>query len=71
MNPHSKSTPGWWILEFIDGFGAHLASQQAMQLRYDAKILTVKEEGDTYHYALRMMHKWQSQINIVLERPSM
>ena len=49
MNTHSKATQEWWILEIIDGFGAHLASEKAMQLRYDAKILTVKEEGDTSH----------------------
>ena len=47
MNPHSKATPDWWILEIIDDFGAYLASKQAIQLRYYAKILTVKEEGDT------------------------
>ena len=49
MNTHSKATPAWWILEIVDGFGAHLASEKEMQLRYDAKILTVKEEGDTSH----------------------
>ena len=49
INPHALATPNWWIIEIIDGFGAHLASGEAMQLRYDAKILTVKEEGDTSH----------------------
>ena len=49
INPHALATPNWWMIEIIDGFGAHLASGEAMKLRYDAKILTVKEEGDTLH----------------------
>ena len=38
--------PDWWAVEIFDGFGAHLANYEALKLRWDAKILSVKEEGD-------------------------
>jgi hypothetical protein len=37
------------MVEICDGFGAHLSSLQAMQERYDNKIIAVKEEGDLSH----------------------
>ncbi|HSN65040.1 MAG TPA: hypothetical protein VLS94_00280 [Fusibacter sp.] len=41
--------PQWWMLEVFDGFGAHLLSFRAMKNRYESKILSLKEEGDTSH----------------------
>jgi hypothetical protein len=37
------------MVKIFDGFGAHLLSLQAMQERYDNKIIAVKEEGDSSH----------------------
>ena len=46
---HAKMSPNWWILEIVDGFGAHLASDKALQTRQNGKIRCVKEEGDSSH----------------------
>ena len=50
MSTHTKSMPEWWIFEIVDGFGAHTASYKAMEMRYNAKIIMGKEEGDTSHF---------------------
>lgn len=47
--PFIKDNPQWWVVEIFDGFGAHLSSLDAMQQRHDAKILALKEEGDSSH----------------------
>jgi hypothetical protein len=39
----------WWVLEVFDGNGPHMMSLPAMQLCYDCKILSSKEEGDSSH----------------------
>ena len=39
--------PQWWMVEIVDGSGAHLSNYNAMKLRFDNKILTMKEEGDS------------------------
>jgi len=39
----------WHMLEIFDGFGAHLSSLKAMQLRANSKISSLKEEGDSSH----------------------
>jgi hypothetical protein len=44
-----KANPQWWVLEVFDGFGPHVSSYEAMKMRYDAKILSLKEEGDSSH----------------------
>uniref|UniRef100_A0A7S2XM23 Uncharacterized protein n=1 Tax=Attheya septentrionalis TaxID=420275 RepID=A0A7S2XM23_9STRA len=44
-----KANPQWWALEVFDGFGPHVSSYEAMKLRYEAKILSLKEEGDSSH----------------------
>jgi hypothetical protein len=41
--------PQWWMLEIFDGFGPHLSSLAAMEIRHDNKILAMKEEGDSSH----------------------
>jgi hypothetical protein len=44
-----KANPQWWVLEVFDGFGPHVSSYKAMKMRYDNKILSLKEEGDSSH----------------------
>ena len=43
------ANPQWWMLEIFDGFGAHLSSLNAMQFRYDNRVLSLKEEGFSSH----------------------
>ena len=33
----------------FDGFGPHTSSMSSMQMRFDNKILSLKEEGDSSH----------------------
>ena len=49
INKHVAANPDWWILELLDGFGAHFASYAALKVRYDNKVLTGKEEGNSSH----------------------
>ena len=42
-----RDNPEWWALEVFDGFGVHITSVMANELRYEAKILSLKEEGDS------------------------
>ena len=44
-----KENPQWWAVEICGGFGPHLSNLNAMQIRYDNKILAVKEEGEASH----------------------
>ncbi len=41
-----KNHPDWWIVLSLDGFGSHLQSD-ALKIFAAAKILVIKEEGDT------------------------
>ena len=41
--------PDWWVVKILDGFGPHTSSLEAMQVFSDAKIIILKEEGDTSH----------------------
>jgi len=49
INKHVAANPDWWVLELLDGFGAHFASYEALKIRYDNKVLTGKEEGNSSH----------------------
>jgi hypothetical protein len=49
INKYVAANPQWWLLEIFDGFGAHLLSHKANEERFVAKILSLKEEGDTSH----------------------
>ncbi len=40
----------WWTIEMFDGFGAHLNNLSSMKKCADAKILSIKEEGDSSSY---------------------
>jgi hypothetical protein len=42
--------PQWWMIEIFDGFGVHLNNLSLMKKRADAKILSIKEEGDSSSY---------------------
>ena len=45
--PFVRDNPDWYVLEIVDGFGAHLKKYDALKMRLDAKIICVKEEGDS------------------------
>jgi hypothetical protein len=48
-DPIVQANPQWRVLEVFDGHGPHMMSLPAMQLCYDSKILSLKEEGDSSH----------------------
>ena len=39
--------PQWWVLELLDGFGAHVNSYPASKYRLDKKVMSLKEEADS------------------------
>lgn len=41
--------PDYWVVEILDGFSAHFSSPKDLQIYADAKIMQLKEEGDTSH----------------------
>ena len=45
--PIIKNNPQWWMVEILDGFGAHLNNLYANDKRAENKILSLKEEGDS------------------------
>ena len=47
--PIIVKNPQWWALEILDGFGPHVSSLEAMEIREKNKILCLKEEGDSSH----------------------
>jgi hypothetical protein len=46
---HIRDNPQWWVIKAFNGFGPHTLSYYAMKHRYDNKILSLKEEGDSSH----------------------
>lgn len=48
-SPYVAMNPDWWALKIVDGFGAHTSTLKAMQVYHDAKIMVLKEEGDSSH----------------------
>jgi hypothetical protein len=48
--PVVRDNPQWWMVEIVDGFGAHLTNLDALTQRADAKILLLKEEADSSSY---------------------
>ena len=47
--PIVRDMPHWWMIHVVDGFGPHTTSLEAMRVYADAKILLIKEEGDSSH----------------------
>jgi hypothetical protein len=45
--PYLKENPDWYAIEIFDGFSAHTASFEALQIRRDNRILCIKAEGDS------------------------
>ena len=45
--PSICHNPDWWVLEVMDGFGAHLISDESNTIRFKNKILSLKQEGDS------------------------
>ena len=48
--PVVRDNPQWWMIEIFDGFGAHLTNLNSLKQRAEAKILSIKEEGDLSLY---------------------
>jgi hypothetical protein len=44
-----KDNPDWWMLELLDGFGSHVNCHEANMYRWQKKVLSLKEEGDSSH----------------------
>lgn len=40
-----KDHPEFWVVEILDGFGAHFSSPKALKTYFDHKIMQLKEEG--------------------------
>ena len=49
LMPFVWDNPQWWVLEVLNGFGPHTSSHYAMEEQSKAKILMLKEEGDSSH----------------------
>ena len=47
--PYIVDNPQWWVLELVDGFGAHIFNHEANIDRFENKVLSLKEEGDSSH----------------------
>lgn len=45
--PFIRDNPQWYVVEIFDGFGAHLNNYQALKLRMDARVISIKEEADS------------------------
>ena len=39
--------PDWWSVVIFDGFSSHVTVVSALQVFFNHKIITVKEEGDS------------------------
>ena len=48
--PVVRDNPQWWMVEIFDGFGARLSNLPLLKKHIDAKILSLKEEGDSSLY---------------------
>jgi hypothetical protein len=48
--PVVKDNPKWWMIKIFDGFRAHLTNLNALTQRAEAKILSIKKEGDSSSY---------------------
>ena len=44
-----RDMPHWYCLKIVDGYGPHTTSLEAMRQYSDAKIILMKEEGDSSH----------------------
>ena len=53
--PVVKDNPQWWMIEIFDGFGAHLTNLNSLKQRAEAKILSIKEEGDSSSHTIKHM----------------
>ena len=49
VNKYVEANPQWYMVDILDGFGAHHNSYLAMAARHSNKIISVKEEGDSSH----------------------
>lgn len=47
--PYIKENPHWYVAELFDGFKSHENVLKAHELRFDAKIISLKEESNSSH----------------------
>ena len=45
--PYVKYNPQWYVMENFYGFGSHCMNHTALEMRLDANIISIKEEGDS------------------------
>ena len=43
--PYVKDNPQWYVMGVFDGFGAHCMNHTALEMRLEANIISIKEEG--------------------------
>ena len=43
--PYVKDNPQWYVIDIFDGFGAHCMNHAALEMRLEANIISIKEEG--------------------------
>ena len=41
--PIVKAKPQWWMLKVFNGFGPHMSSSHATEIRHKAKFLSLKK----------------------------
>ena len=49
INWFVKVNPHWFMLDIVDGFGAHMSSVMALKICLPFRIFSLKEEGYTSH----------------------
>ena len=49
MNKYIKENPQCFMLDILNGFRAHLVLLPEMVQRFENNILSLKEEGNSYH----------------------
>ena len=47
--PYIKENPDWWVGELLDGFKSHENVLTAHELRYEHKIISLREESNSSH----------------------
>ena len=43
--PYAKDNHQWYVMGIFDGFGSHCMNHTALDMRLEANIVSIKEEG--------------------------
>ena len=46
--PYVKYNPLWYVIDIFDGFGEHCMNNIDLEMRLEANIIRIKEEGGSY-----------------------